>query len=85
MPYLIVTDCLGPCFVDRLPDEDLPFQEGDQSCSVLCAGNDGASLVLHVHCYLYRPNLVPFGHRFAVAPQYFLKLKSAEAIALVRF
>ncbi|KAK9918414.1 hypothetical protein WJX75_003983 [Coccomyxa subellipsoidea] len=48
-----------------------------------CKGNDGASLVLHVHCYLYRPNLVPFGHRFPVAPQYFLKLKSAEAIALV--
>ena len=38
---------------------------------------------MHAHCYLHRPHLVPFGHRFPVAPQYLLKLKSAAAIALV--
>ena len=39
-------------------------------------------LLVHAHCYLYRPSLVPFGHRIPLAPQYLLKLKSAEAIAL---
>ena len=45
--------------------------------------SSGAYLQVHAHCYLHRPNLVPFGHRFPVAPEYFLKLKSAEAVALV--
>ncbi|CAK0785220.1 hypothetical protein CVIRNUC_008426 [Coccomyxa viridis] len=37
-------------------------------------------LLVHAHCYLHRPNLVPFGHRLPYAPHYFLKLKSAEAL-----
>ncbi|BDA47109.1 hypothetical protein COCOBI_09-5640 [Coccomyxa sp. Obi] len=54
----------------------------------LCKGDgssSGAYLQIHAHCYLHRPNLVPFGHRFPVAPEYVLKLKSAEAITLVRY
>ncbi|CAL8471732.1 g11274 [Coccomyxa elongata] len=47
--------------------------------------SSGAYLQLHAHCYLHRPNLVPFGHRFPVAPEYFLKLKSSDAVALVRY
>ncbi len=47
------------------------------------AGESEPYWLMHVHCYLHRPNLVPFGHRFPVAPQYILKLKSAEALALV--
>ena len=39
---------------------------------------------MHAHCYLHRPNLVPFGHRLPYAPHYFLKLKSAEALIQVR-
>ena len=42
-------------------------------------------LLVHAHCYLYRPSLVPFGHRIPIAPHYFLKLKSAEALAQVQF
>lgn len=38
---------------------------------------------MHAHCYLHRPNLVPFGHRLPYAPHYFLKLKSAEALIQV--
>ena len=42
-------------------------------------------MLIHAHCYLYRPNLVPFGHRLPYAPHYFLKLKSADALLQVRF
>ncbi|KAK9840597.1 hypothetical protein WJX81_003517 [Elliptochloris bilobata] len=42
---------------------------------------DGCLLV-HAHCYLHRPSLVPFGHRIPVAPHYLLKLKSCDAIRL---
>ena len=41
-------------------------------------------LLVHAHCYLHRPSLVPFGHRIPVAPHYFLKLKSPDAIRMVR-
>ena len=40
-------------------------------------------LLVHAHCYLHRPNLVPFGHRLPYAPHYFLKLKSTEALIQV--
>ena len=30
------------------------------------------------------PSLVPFGHRIPVAPHYLLKLKSCDAIRMVR-
>ena len=39
---------------------------------------------MHAHCYLHRPNLIPFGHRLPYAPHYFLKLKSADALVQVR-
>ena len=39
---------------------------------------------MHAHCYLHRPSLVPFGHRIPVAPHYLLKLKSCDAIRMVR-
>lgn len=41
-------------------------------------------LVVHAHCYLHRPSLVPFGHRIPVAPHYLLKLKSDDAIRQAR-
>jgi hypothetical protein len=41
-------------------------------------------LVVHAHCYLHRPSLVPFGHRIPVAPHYLLKLKSGDAIRQAR-
>ena len=50
------------------------------SCGFLIAGE----LLIHAHCYLHRPNLVPFGHRLPYAPHYFLKLKSADALVQVR-
>ena len=39
---------------------------------------------MHAHCYLHRPSLLPFGHRIPVAPHYLLKLKSCDAIRMVR-
>jgi hypothetical protein len=47
--------------------------------SLLTAGE----LLVHAHCYLHRPNLIPFGHRRPYAPHYFLKLKSADALVMV--
>ena len=44
---------------------------------------NAGELLVHAHCYLHRPNLVPFGHRLPCAPHYFLKLKSAEALVQV--
>ena len=43
--------------------------------------SNAGQLLVHAHCYLHRPSLVPFGHRIPLAPQYLLKLKSAEAIS----
>ena len=40
----------------------------------------GARAGVMVQAFLHRPNLVPYGHRIAMAPQYFLKLKSAEGL-----
>ena len=59
---------------------DLPDCKSKES--PICYGLHAGQLVVHAHCYLHRPSLVPFGHRIPLAPQYLLKLKSAEAIAL---
>ncbi|KAK9792040.1 hypothetical protein WJX73_001274 [Symbiochloris irregularis] len=34
-----------------------------------------------IQAYLYRPNLVPYGHRIPMAPHYILKIKSARGLA----
>ena len=53
-------------------------QESDaKACCTGC-------LLVHAHCYLHRPSLVPFGHRIPVAPHYLLKLKSCDAVRMVR-
>lgn len=44
---------------------------------------DAGGVLVIVHCYLHRPSLVPFGHRIPVAPHYYLKLKSSDAICMV--